>query len=172
MVLLFKQIKPFIVSLVVLLTDFFSKKFTTEHIPTMINLWYPYGGLGVFKDWFGIEFSIVHHSNKGAAWGHFAQYQEQLVWLRIGLITGLIIYAFFINKQKQWNIPMAFIIGGAIGNVVDYYMYGHVVDMIHFVFWGYDYPVFNIADSAIFIGVCWMVTLSLLNKNQTAFVKK
>ena len=43
-------------------------------------------------------------------------------------------------------------LAGALGNIVDSLFLGHVVDMIHVVFWGWDYPVFNVADSFIFLG--------------------
>ena len=50
---------------------------------------------------------------------------------------------------------MTLILAGAISNVIDTFVYGHVVDMIHFTFWGYDYAVFNLADSAVCLGVFW-----------------
>jgi signal peptidase II len=83
----------------------------------------------------------------------FGGYQLPLLYLRVALILALIIYTLFINKRKQWQIPLCMIIAGAIGNVIDYFLYGHVIDMIHVVLWGYDYPVFNVADSAIFLGI-------------------
>ena len=45
-----------------------------------------------------------------------------------------------------------FILAGAIGNVLDSYIYGHVIDMFHFVFWGRSYGIFNFADAMIFLG--------------------
>jgi len=66
---------------------------------------------------------------------------------------GLCLYVMLFNKNKALVVPFVFVISGAIGNILDYFIYGHVVDMMHFVFWGYDYPVFNIADSFICIGV-------------------
>ncbi|HEV8051441.1 MAG TPA: signal peptidase II, partial [Parachlamydiaceae bacterium] len=95
-------------------------------------------------------------------WGVLAEYQVPLLYLRIVLITILVIYAFFFNKHANRSIPLALIIAGAAGNVVDYFIYGHVVDMLHFVLWGYDFPVFNIADSAIFIGVTSLLVMSCL----------
>lgn len=142
--------------------DLASKLFVQSHIPHMIWSFfgYPYGGIGVFKDLFGIQFSIVHHTNTGAAWGWFGNYPLQLVWIRIAMIVGVIIYMLFFNKRKALNTPMTLIIAGAIANVLDFFIYGHVIDMFYFVFWGYSYPVFNIADSAIFIGISWLLLLS------------
>ena len=50
---------------------------------------------------------------------------------------------------------------GALGNVLDIFLYGHVVDMFYFVFWGWSYPVFNLADASIFIGIATLAIVSL-----------
>jgi signal peptidase II len=49
------------------------------------------------------------------------------------------------------------ILAGAVGNVFDCIVYGHVIDMFCFIFWGYIYPVFNIADAAIFCGILMLL---------------
>lgn len=144
-----------VIFLVIIAADFTSKQMVYQHLPLMSHqpAVYPYGGIPVFKNFMGIEFSIVHATNHGAAWGTFANWQLELVFLRILLIIGLIIYVLFFNKRPIWIIPLTLIIAGATGNVLDYFVYGHVIDMLHFVLWGYDYPVFNIADSMIFVGI-------------------
>ncbi len=146
---------PFILGISVFFTDFLFKWYTSHYLPLMRNSWswYPYGGIGVFKNFFGIEFSLTHQINSGAAWGLFSQYQVPLLYFRIFLIASLLIYSIWFNPYKNWRIPFALIIAGALGNICDYYLYGHVIDMFHFVLWGYDCPIFNVADSAIFIGV-------------------
>lgn len=126
---------------------------------------YPYGGIGVFKNFLGIEFSIAHQTNRGAAWGVLTDFQLPLLYLRMALIVTLMVYALWINSNKHWSVPLALIIAGAIGNVCDYFIYGHVIDMLHFILWGYDFPVFNIADSAIFIGISWILLISCFDKS-------
>jgi signal peptidase II len=151
----------FYLCLLVLILDISSKLLVQSYIPIVWHhSWYPYGGIGVFKDFFGIQFSIVHSTNRGAAWGVFAEWQDYLLYLRLALITGLLIYLFFFNKKRAYVIPLTLIVSGAIGNVLDYFLYGQVIDMLHFVLWGYVYPTFNVADSAIFIGIVWMLWLS------------
>lgn len=164
MSLLNKKFLPLYVCLAVLGGDIVSKYFTHTYLPVMNRswLWFPYGGIPVFKNFFGVEFSISHQVNRGAAWGALSEYQIPLLYLRITLITLLVLYAFFFNKHHNRRIPIALIIAGALGNVVDYFLYGHVVDMFHFVLWGYDFPVFNLADSAIFIGISSLMILSFL----------
>ena len=114
---------------------------------------------GIFRNFFGIEFSVIHATNTGAAWGMFRNFQIPLLILRMILVIGLLVYLMFWNSQKSWRIPLTLITVGAIGNIIDAFLYGHVIDMFNFVLWGYDYPVFNVADSAIFIGV-FMIAIS------------
>jgi signal peptidase II len=154
------------VSLFFLAADIITKYLTQAYLPRRHawDLWYPYGGIPVFKNFFGIEFSIVHATNKGMAWGLAGEHQELLLYIRIGLILGILGYLAFFNKASSHVWPLCLVITGAIGNVIDYYIYGHVVDMFHFVLWGYDYPVFNVADSLICIGIFWLIVQSLWSK--------
>ncbi|CAF24521.1 signal peptidase II [Candidatus Protochlamydia amoebophila] len=151
------------IGLAILLLDQISKFFVFHLVPHMdfSAYKYPYGGVEVVRNFGGIEFSINHMTNKGAAWGMFGNYQLSLMLFRIGLIVGLCVYLFHFNQQKAWQIPLILIIAGAIGNVLDFFFYGHVVDMLHFVLWGYDFPVFNVADSFISIGIGLLFILSL-----------
>jgi signal peptidase II len=144
---------PYALFFVLLALDQVSKFATQHFLPLMSHSapWYPYGGIGVFQNFLGIEFSINHATNRGAAWGAFAEYAPLLMLLRLGLIAGLLIY--FLKARGMKKAALSMILAGAIGNVIDVFIYGHVIDMFHFVLWGYDYPVFNVADSAIFCGV-------------------
>lgn len=116
---------------------------------------FPFGGISVFQNWIGIDFCIHHVTNKGAAWGVFSGYQEALLVFRIAVIIGLFAYLLRSKNAKAHHFPLTLILTGAIANVIDYFLYGHVIDMFHFIFWGYSYPVFNVADSAIFCGIVW-----------------
>ncbi len=129
---------------------------------------FPFGGIGVFKNFLGIDFCIHHVTNKGAAWGLLSAYQEILLLFRICVIIGLIVYMIRSPKAKAFYIPLVLIITGAMGNVIDYFLYGHVVDMFHFILWGYSYPVFNIADSSIFCGIAWICLDSYRKKECSA----
>ncbi|MGK5594290.1 MAG: signal peptidase II [Parachlamydiaceae bacterium] len=151
--------------LFVLAVDIITKYLTQLFLPQMNNYyWYPYGGIPMFENFWGIEFSISYATNKGAAWGVFAQYQFLLLLLRIGLIGSLMIYLLFTKKAALQRYSLALILAGAIGNVIDYFVYGHVVDMLHFVLFSYDFPVFNVADTAIFLGVCGYFLFSCREK--------
>lgn len=155
---------PILIALLVLAADALSKYLTHHYLPVMqrYSLWYPYGGIPIFKNLWGIEFSISHQINTGAAWGMLSAYQMPLLYFRGLLIASLLIYMVFFNQQPAKRISFTLIIAGALGNVLDHYFYGHVVDMLHFVLWGYDFPVFNLADSAIFLGVACLLLVETL----------
>lgn len=157
-----------------LFLDQLSKWLTDRFIPMMSHSSssFPYGGIAVFHDFLGIEFSISHLTNYGAAWGVMADFQVYLLALRIVLIVGLAYYTLFLNRHPGWVVPLTMVLAGAIGNVLDYFTYGHVVDMLHFIFWGYDYPVFNLADSAVFLGVAWIGFSALLPTAQHSYHRR
>jgi signal peptidase II len=155
-----------VVSAIILCLDLITKFWVNASLPMMGKAfpYYPYGGIAIFHNLFGIEFSINHMTNRGAAWGVLDNFQGILLIARIILISGMLIYLFFFNRHSSWRFPLVLVITGAIGNIIDYFIYGHVVDMFHFVLWGYDFPVFNVADSAVTIGICWLFALSLIQE--------
>jgi len=79
-------------------------------------------------------------------------------------IVCIAIHLLYFNEIKFRQVPLTMIIAGAVGNVVDSFVYGHVIDMVHFVFWGYSFPVFNVADSCIFLGVVSMMVEACVQK--------
>lgn len=154
-----------LIGFVVLLVDQTTKYFSYAFLSgkSGFSPVFPYGGIGLFQDFLGIDFSLNYMTNTGAAWGFLGQYQVLLMGFRILLIGGLILYFLRFNKESNLQIPLMLIISGAIGNVVDYFVYGHVIDMFHFVLGGYDFPVFNFADTAITCGVILIAILSLFS---------
>lgn len=122
-------------------------------------LFYPSQEIKIFN-WGGISFSLTYLTNKGAAWGFLGDYQIPLLYFRGALILGLCLFLFKFNKVRSWEFPLILIIFGAFSNVLDFFIYGHVVDMLYFRFKAFDFPVFNLADSAISIGMVWLFFLS------------
>jgi signal peptidase II len=98
-----------------------------------------------------------------------SDFQPYLLALRIVLVLALLAYVMFFNADNRRRLPLVLIIAGAFGNILDYFIYGHVIDMFHFILWGYDYPIFNIADSSIFIGIIWLFFFS--NRSPSALKK-
>ncbi len=147
-----------------LAADAATKSFAIDHIPMMgsYDRIYPFGGIGVMPDLFGVTFSLNYVTNSGAAWGIFAGHPGLLFALRIAIIGCLAAYLLFSKpKFSLWLVAV-----GALGNAIDYCLYGHVIDFLHFTFWGYSFPIFNIADSCITIGVVFLLLFSRSGKKQ------
>lgn len=119
---------------------------------------YPFGGIPIFSLG-GITCSLNHVVNSGAAWGVFAGHAGLLFALRTIIILALI---FFVPKR----LALWLVVTGAIGNVIDYCLYGHVIDFIHFTFWGQSFPIFNVADACITIGILSLLILPKQKKVQ------
>ncbi|NGX53987.1 MAG: Lipoprotein signal peptidase [Chlamydiae bacterium] len=155
--------------LAVLLVDFLTKAYVYYLFPVAgFSAHFPYGGIGVFQNFLGIDFAISLAVNRGAAWGVMANFQNLLLAIRLLVISGMLIYLIFLNRNRRVSFPLTLIIAGAIGNIVDYFLYGFVVDFFHFNFWGYHFPVFNVADSAITIGVIWLFIVGFFGGSQKA----
>ncbi|MCB1136099.1 MAG: signal peptidase II [Chlamydiia bacterium] len=154
--------------LLLLAVDMLTKWATVQYIPLIHTgpYLYPYQGIGVFQNFLGIEFSLCHTSNTGAAWGMFGDWQMYLLALRVCLIFAIAAYVALYVTDRRMQFPFALILTGAIGNVIDYFVYGHVIDMLHFVLWGYDFPVFNVADSLITLGVAGLMAITLVYGDQ------
>jgi len=108
-------------------------------------------------------FYLVHIVNKGAAWGIFAGHTEILGLL--GLVAVGVIFCFrkALGLQRTFmQIIFGLLIGGILGNMIDRFAYGHVVDFFDFHFGTYRYPAFNIADCGITIGVGLYIIATLL----------
>lgn len=162
------------IALIIFAADAILKAYVHLCIPVMhiASPIYPYDGIGVFQNWHGIDFAITHVINKGAAWGAFASLQQYLLYARVLIIGGLITYLFFIKADPFRKFCLTLITTGAIGNVIDYFVYGHVIDMFYFIFWEYSYPVFNIADSAIFCGIALLLIRSWLSRDKKKRTEK
>ena len=153
--------KLLVLGVVLLAIDFISKRWVHLYIsPTLSK------GAVVFQDFLGIDFFIHHVTNRGAAWGVGEAFQGGLVWLRVAIIVGLFVYMKISSKALTYRYPLTMIAAGGMGNILDYFIYGHVVDMFHFVFWGYSYPVFNVADSSIFLGIVWLLCFSFIHRRK------
>lgn len=147
-----------------MLLDFVSKAYVYQNIPVMSWLTpvYPFGGHGILENFYGISIAICHVQNTGCAWGMFASYSQAIFLIRIVLILALVIYAFFLNQEKQKTFPLFLIITGAIGNIIDFFVYGKVIDMFYFYSRSYSFPVFNLADSFITVGIGILLLQSLV----------
>jgi signal peptidase II len=133
--------------------DFLSKVAALRFVPPLQLGDYPFGGIAIFSQFFGVSFSLNTIFNTGAAWGLLSGNPGLLCLVRVLIIGALSTYLYFYHRSFL-SKPSVLLIGvGAIGNAIDYLCYGHVVDFFHFVFWGYSFPIFNCADAYITCGV-------------------
>lgn len=99
-------------------------------------------------------FYLTSHRNKGAAWGMLEGQMWLFYIITLVVAAGIIYYMQTQAKGKPlFQVSLAFILGGAIGNFIDRLFRKEVVDFLDTYILGYDFPIFNIADSALTIGV-------------------
>ena len=99
-------------------------------------------------------FHLTYRHNYGAGFGILQQQTLILIFISI-IVIGIILYYFdrIKEKEKLLQVLVGFILGGAIGNLIDRAAYGFVIDFLDFQIW----PVFNIADSFATIGVIGLI---------------
>ncbi|MDR1473195.1 MAG: signal peptidase II [Lactobacillales bacterium] len=100
--------------------------------------------------------SITHVHNSGAAWNLLDGHTCFLTFITI-IAAGVIFYYFWRSiKQSKWlNIALLLMFSGAVSNFIDRVLHGYVIDMFQTKF--IDFPVFNMADSYLVVGVCLLI---------------
>jgi len=137
-----------LVSICVILLDQVTKWLIVRHLPL-------YAHIPVIDHFF----NITHILNPGGAFGFFAGQSPQLralffIFFSL-LAVGLILYLYRTTPANyKWLLTgFSLIVGGAVGNLIDRIRFGHVVDFIDLYVGKLHWPAFNIADSAITIGM-------------------
>jgi signal peptidase II len=106
-------------------------------------------------------FNIVHVGNTGAAWGIFEGGSLWLALLAIATLGAIHWFRRHLGLHlRPVQIAFGLLTGGIVGNMVDRFLHGHVVDFLDFRIFGYIYPTFNIADCGIVVGVIFYMILS------------
>ena len=98
-------------------------------------------------------FNLTHLNNHGAAWSLFNG--KTILLILCGLVEVYIVYSSIndFKENKRNMIAFGLLLGGIAGNLIDRVILGYVRDFLDFNIFGYDFPIFNIADIAIVIGV-------------------
>jgi signal peptidase II len=147
----------YIIALIVILLDQFTKWLVVKkmHLGESIT---------VIENFF----YITSHRNKGAAWGIL---QGQMWFFYIVTVIVIIGIIYYIQKyaKGKWllGISLGLMLGGAIGNFIDRLFRKEVVDFVNTFIFSYDFPIFNIADSALVIGV-GMLMIQMLREEREA----
>ncbi len=99
-------------------------------------------------------FYITSHRNPGAAWGILPGQMWFFYVITIAVIVGIVYYMQKHAKgHSLFSTSLAFMLGGAIGNFIDRVTRQEVVDFLNTYIFTYDFPIFNIADASLTIGV-------------------
>ena len=136
-----------IVAIVILIIDQLTKKIITA----TMNIGDSYEVIPHFLN-------ITSHRNNGAAWGILSGKMGFFYIITLIILAVLII---FYIKETKYNafmqVAISLLFAGALGNFLDRLFNGEVVDFIDTNIFGYDFPIFNIADSSLTIGVIFVI---------------
>jgi signal peptidase II len=113
-----------------------------------------------FPIWKGVfHFTYVH--NTGAAFSFFQGGANWLKWLSLMVSFGLMVYAFCTPRLRMAEqLGYGFILAGALGNGIDRFLFGYVVDFLDFRL--INFPVFNVADTCINFGIAFLLYASFI----------
>lgn len=111
-------------------------------------------------------FYLTYHNNYGAAWGLFSG--NNIVLLLASIFGTFIIYRYIatFKENKRNNIAFGLLLAGIAGNMLDRLFIGYVRDFLDFRLFNSTFPVFNVADSAIVIGVALLVIAILKGEDR------
>ena len=138
--------KTYIIAVLILIIDQVSK--------SLIEIFFKLNeSVMVIKDFFYI--TVVH--NTGGAWSIFSNHSYLFIIASIVAIVLLIKFMFGFKNNLRNSIAFASLFGGIFSNLADRLILGYVRDFLDFKIFGYDYPIFNIADIAIVVGVILLI---------------
>lgn len=152
-----------LISLAILLADQWSKWLVELHIPTGTTR-------PIFSNWL----NFIHVKNTGVAFSLFATHgnlKGTLLLSAMGLGALLIIGVYFWRTPKDSRLllnSLCLILGGAVGNLIDRFSRGEVTDFIDVYFRTYHWYTFNVADSAITIGIVLMSLEMFVDRREHA----
>lgn len=114
-------------------------------------------------------FSLVLVYNTGAAFSFLADAGGWQRWffIVVGIVATVVIVHLLQRNARdpRLSLALALVLGGALGNVIDRVVLGHVVDFLYFHYRGLAWPAFNVADSAITIGAALLIRESLRGRH-------
>ncbi|TLS35275.1 signal peptidase II [Pseudalkalibacillus caeni] len=104
---------------------------------------------------------LTSHRNRGAAWGILQGQMWFFYIITIVVVIAILYYMRQYRTNRFISFVLALILGGAAGNFIDRIWRGEVVDFVDTYIFSYDYPIFNVADSALVVGVVLIIIASL-----------
>jgi signal peptidase II len=115
------------------------------------------------------NWTLVH--NRGAAFSflaHAGGWQQWLFSALAVIISAVCVLMLKKTDRKDWQtaLPLALIIGGALGNLIDRIRFGYVIDFVHWYYGSFHWPVFNLADSAISVAAVLLIAFSFKTESK------
>lgn len=104
-------------------------------------------------------FTIVYVENTGSAFGMFRSLGN--AFFIAAAVLAILFIGWLMVKDSDHRLILSLVLGGAAGNLIDRIRYGHVVDFLDFHIGGVHWPAFNVADSALTIGVTLLIITML-----------
>jgi len=141
--------------------DQVSKFYVSSHMPL-------YGNITLIPNLLDITYAL----NPGAAFSMFANMPEQFRALVLPILSMVAIVAIMIllariPRPTITSVALALVLAGAAGNLIDRMIRGRVIDFVRAHYYAYNWPIFNVADSAISIGVALIFLSSILSSRQS-----
>ena len=149
--------KTFIIAIIILIIDQISKSLIEIYIPLNESL-------PIIKNFFSL--TVVH--NSGGAWSIFSKQTYLFIIFSIISLIILIKFMFSFKNNLRNNIAFALTTGGIISNLADRLFLGYVRDFLDFTIFNYDYPIFNIADISIVLGVLLLIYAIMKGEDKVA----
>lgn len=141
------KVKMGIFTILIIVFDQFTKFFIQTNAD-----WHNH--IEIIKDFFYITYA----KNTGAGWSMFSGHTMLLAVLSIVVIIALCVMFYRTqNNQKVSLFCYSLLISGATGNLIDRLRFGYVRDFLDFYIFGYDFPIFNVADVAVTLGAILLI---------------
>jgi len=148
-----------VITALTLVADRVSKSIIANNM-TLYETWRP--PISLFRR----LFNLTYTTNTGAAFGLFPDQGVLFIVIAFVVITAILFYYHHLpDGYRLVRLALGLQLGGALGNLVDRVRQGYVIDFVDFNFWPMkDWPVFNLADSAIVVGVV-LLALTMLRED-------
>ena len=113
----------------------------------------PIGSIPIIQD----VFHLTYCENTGAAFSLLEN--KTIFFIIIGILVIFYIFKYLIKEEITSLEKISYILltGGIVGNLIDRIIYGYVVDYLRFIIFGYNFPIFNLADICITLGVILLI---------------
>ena len=166
----FKRVIRYGLPVLILALLVFLDQFSKEHFK---NLYIEQGTTTVIDGFFYFTYTV----NTGAAWSFLSGVAWAQTFFKvltaIALIVFVVFYFYALKKGYKWlQYSIVLIVGGTVGNFIDRLAFNGVTDFLSFIFGAYKFPVFNLADSFLTVGVIMLIIHYLFLDNEAIFRRK